>query len=925
MHDNDENRFQALAEAMPILVWIAKPDGRLSFINQAMADYTGRDIDELVENGWLSALHPDDRDATLAHWEVVRRQGRDYVNRFRVLHRDGTYHWMITWARPFRDSAGEIVRWYGSSIDIQEEKLLEDRAERLSRHLADTLESISDGFVILDGEGRILFANEIATGILGQERERCHGRLFYQLLTAALGAEADGVIHAAQRGQQRSVHQVYFHPRGRWLELRFFPHEGGSAVSLRDITEGRRNQQLQAMEARVLSMIMGSEGLKPVLEEVVLSIEQVMPQALASILLLDEDGIHLRQGAAPSLPEVYSRAIEGQPIGPRAGSCGTAMFRREPVVVADITADPLWEHYRDVARVEGQGLRACWSTPVMDGDGRVLGSFAIYHRAVKAPEPEDILLIRRISHLVAVTIQNHRNEMALRESEARFRQMDEAMDDVFWMEDLAQQRLIYLSPTFEKMFGYPCGRFDDKPDSWSQLIHPEDRQRIRQAVESVHHTWELPPEGLRYRMIRADGEVRWVNDRAFLIRDSQGQPWRLTGVIRDITGQLALERQLRESQRMESLGQLTGGIAHDFNNLLTVILGNLEVLGDHLAGVPHVLSLVQTTESAAQRGADLIQRLLAFARRRPLEPRPVDLDGLIRDMQPLLTRTLGPHIDIHFRQQPGLWLAMVDGTQLESALLNLCLNARDAMPSGGRLVIEAANLWLDGSDAAACGGLRPGPYVQLAVSDTGTGIAAENLDHVFEPFFTTKEPGRGTGLGLAMVYGFARQSQGYVSVSSEPGSGATFHLYLPRAENPREQVQPARPGQSPVARGEWILLAEDDNLVREYALGQLEALGYRVHVATDGHDALDILHRGEPVDLLFTDVVMPGGISGPELARKAHELRPGLRILYTSGYAEDAVIHGGSPDSDILLLPKPYRRAELARRLRQVLERDPPG
>ncbi|GAB4185950.1 MAG: ATP-binding protein [Thalassobaculales bacterium] len=383
-----------------------------------------------------------------------------------------------------------------------------------------------------------------------------------------------------------------------------------------------------------------------------------------------------------------------------------------------------------------------------------------------------------------------------------------------------------------------------------------------------------------------------------------------------------LNQKLQQAQRLEAVGQLTGGIAHDFNNLLTIILGNATSLAEHLAADRQFGPLAEMTAKAAQRGADLTSRLLAFARRQPLDPRPTDIGRQIGEMDRLVRRTLGSNIDMALGRPAGLWRAMVDPVQLESAILNLCLNARDAMPKGGRLTIEAANVAIDAQDAARQDDLEPGDYVMVAVSDTGTGMDPATLRRAFEPFFTTKEMGRGSGLGLSMVYGFVKQSKGHVRIYSEPGQGTTVKLYLPRAEGEAAPVAAAATPE-PLRRGsETILLVEDDDMVREHVHAQLISLGYRVLTARGGAEAIDRLTSPEPVDLLFTDVIMPGGIGGPELAAAALSLRPGLPILFTSGYTENAIVHHGRLDPGVHLLAKPYRRQELAEKLRSLLDRD---
>ncbi|MDC8445391.1 MAG: PAS domain-containing protein [Nitrosomonas sp.] len=390
--------------------------------------------------------------------------------------------------------------------------------------------------------------------------------------------------------------------------------------------------------------------------------------------------------------------------------------------------------------------------------------------------------------------------------------------------------------------------------------------------------------------------------------------------FRDITQQRKIEAQLRQSQRLESLGQLTGGVAHDFNNLLTVILGNADLLSEQLAGNHGLQPLAGTISSAAQRGAELTHHLLAFARQQALDPRPTDINQLFDSMKGLLKRTLGENIEVEFiNHEIDLPNVLVDAGQLENALLNLCLNARDAMKDGGRLTIETANTCIDENYATQHGDLQSGQYVMLAVSDTGSGIDPQHLSHVFDPFYTTKAKGKGTGLGLAMVYGFIKQSGGHVNIYSEVGQGTTVKLYLPQTQK-RVERPSAVQYTNLMGNGEVILLVEDDDMVRKYAHDQLLSLGYQVRVAANGVEALNLIRDGEQIDLLFTDVVMPGGINGRQLADQALQLRPALKILFTSGYTENAIVHHGRLDPGVNLLNKPYRREELARRVQRSLK-----
>jgi signal transduction histidine kinase len=382
------------------------------------------------------------------------------------------------------------------------------------------------------------------------------------------------------------------------------------------------------------------------------------------------------------------------------------------------------------------------------------------------------------------------------------------------------------------------------------------------------------------------------------------------------------QQQLTQSQKMEAVGQLTGGIAHDFNNILTVIAGTIEILADAVADQPELAELTAMVDDAAQRGAELTQRLLAFARKQPLHPRVTDINELVIGAARLLRPTLGEHVEIESMLEDDAWPTLVDPGQLTTALVNLAVNSRDAMPNGGKLTLETGNVYLDEAYAEVHREVAPGAYVMVAVSDNGTGIAAAILDKVFDPFFTTKEVGKGTGLGLSMVYGFVKQSGGHIKIYCEEGHGTSIKLYLPRATG--REIDAGDLAKAPPTQGgtETILVVEDDPLVRQYVITQLVGLGYRAIPAANADEAMLLIDQGTSCDLLFTDVIMPGSRNGRELAGEVTQRRPGVKVLYTSGYSQSAIIHNGRLDPGVLLLTKPYRRADLARMIRIALEGD---
>ncbi|WLB67728.1 CHASE3 domain-containing protein [Bradyrhizobium japonicum] len=401
------------------------------------------------------------------------------------------------------------------------------------------------------------------------------------------------------------------------------------------------------------------------------------------------------------------------------------------------------------------------------------------------------------------------------------------------------------------------------------------------------------------------------------MRDGQGNVSGAVLVYHDATTSRETERQLHQSQKLDAIGKLTGGVAHDFNNMLTVISGNTETLVASLKQQPELQRVARLIDDAAERCAELIQHLLAFARRQPLQPRNVEINGAIADIAKLLRPTLGEQIQIETVLEQGPMTAHIDPSRLTNAVLNMAINARDAMPNGGKLLLETHHVVLDEAYAQAHAEVQPGPYVMLAVSDTGTGMTADIQQKAFEPFFTTKEVGKGSGLGLSMVYGFVKQSGGHIKIYSEEGHGTTIKLYLPPGDGMTDAAAPVAPQAEGGA--ETIFVVEDDTLVRNFVTAQLQSLGYDTVAAPDSRAALDMIEAGQDFDLLFTDVVIPGGMSGRELAEEVAKRRPGVRVLYTSGYTDNAIVHHGKLDDGVLLLTKPYRRNQLAEMIRKAL------
>ena len=532
-------------------------------------------------------------------------------------------------------------------------------------------------------------------------------------------------------------------------------------------------------------------------------------------------------------------------------------------------------------------------------------------------------------------------EQSVKESETRFRLLAQSMPNHVWTAKIDGQ----LDWFNDRTYAYgksPIGSLDG--DGWAVLVHPDDIGAAALAWATARE--HVTPYEAEFRLRRFDGAYRWHIARAVPIRDSSGAVDCWIGTNTDIEDQKAAEARLaalaetleqrveqrtselnktqealRQSQKMEAIGNLTGGVAHDFNNLLQVISGNLQLLAKDIAGNDRAERRVSNALAGVSRGSKLASQLLAFGRRAALEPKVVNIGRFVSGVDEMLRRAIGEGVEIETIIAGGLWNTFIDPAQIENALLNLSLNARDAMDGTGKLTIEAGNAVLD-DEYVRNHDITAGQYVMLAVTDTGSGMSPEIMAQVFEPFFSTKPEGKGTGLGLSMVYGFVKQSGGHIRIYSEVGSGTTIKLYLPRAHQSEDVLVPL--SAAPISGGpETILVAEDDAEVRSTVVETLKELGYRVLTANDAASALAVIESGVTIDLLFTDVVMPGTLKSPELARKAKERLPGVAVLFTSGYTENAIVHGGRLDVGVELLSKPYSREMLARKVRQAMTKKP--
>jgi len=511
------------------------------------------------------------------------------------------------------------------------------------------------------------------------------------------------------------------------------------------------------------------------------------------------------------------------------------------------------------------------------------------------------------------------NEIAAAEAAAsaqRFGNVVQNLDALVWEADPDMARFTFMSRQAERVFGIPASRFEQERGLWKRLIHAEDRERTVNAYGAcLRGTGD---NQIAYRVVMEGGRTLYVSDVVHVERDEHGNAQRLLGVTVDTTSRRTLEEQLRQSQKMDALGRLAGGVAHDFNNLLTAILGYGTLITHEVAEGHPALGRAEEIVKAATRASSLTKQLLTLSRSQVLEPQRLNLNAVVADMENMLRRLIGERIEVVTAYDPALPRIKADIGQIQQIILNLAINARDAMPAGGRLTIETANMWLDDAYARRHVDVTPGPYVMLAVSDTGCGMDPETRSHIFEPFFTTKAVGEGTGLGLATVYGIVRQNGGAIGVYSEIGRGSTFKIYLTPLVAGPERGEAPRPSRELPRGAERILLVEDEVMVRELAAGILRSSGYTVTEAAEPQNALALLD-GKDIDLMITDIVMPR-MTGPEFAAYLSPRRPAMKVLYVSGYTGSHIADSGGLPPGSAFLPKPFTPEALTRKVREVLD-----
>lgn len=673
------------------------------------------------------------------------------------------------------------------------------------------------------------------------------------------------------------------------------------------------------------AIAVGLEGMRKladpsaVCRDMIEILEGVEPDMFASVMSVDRTENILRLVAAPRLPAAYREVVDGIPYGPEIGSCGAAVAEGRTVIVRDILEHANWAPHLEMARLSG--MRSCWSVPIDGHNEEVIGTFAVYHTAPCEPTAPQAALIEEAAKVVGIVLAQTLAHRQLATALTRLEFATEAGGIGIWDWDEETDNLKW-DDRMLKLYGISREDFTGSIDDFRNRVDPADMERLEREGQRALRA--LESYQCDFTITRAsDGKKRLIAEHCAPLVDPTTGHTHLIGIDRDVTEQREQEEQLRQAQKMEAVGQLTGGVAHDLNNLLTVVLGNLELLQEHEAAESKQMEFLNAAIKATTRGATLIDQLLSFSRRAVLLPEVLNINDTVLGVVEMLGHSLPETIDLKLELAEEMWRARFDRNQFENALLNLSLNARDTMPDGGTLTIETSRATIAEDDAIGRDlGLAPGNYVLVAASDTGSGMDQRVALRAFDPFFTTKSVGKGSGLGLSMVYGFMKQSGGAAQIDSAPGAGTRVSLYFPGHCPGRMRTEATAAAEAPRARpGERVLVVEDEDAVREVVVATVSQLGYEVSQASNGTEALSMLETDRRYNVLLSDLVMPGGLSGGALAEKARALNPGLAVLFMSGYVTLDQYQINDLTEDDLLLSKPISRSQLAQTLRTVLDR----
>jgi two-component system, cell cycle sensor histidine kinase and response regulator CckA len=889
---------------------------------------------------WYERIHPEDRERVVARIQHALSEGhRSREEEYRFRRSDGSWVRLADRISVVTDAAGEPVRVLGIMTDIGSRRDGEAALRGSEARYRSLVDNLREVVFRTDTAGRWELLNPAWEELTGFSIIESTGASFLDYVhpeDRAVSARAFERLLARRRTTHRSEVRYLTRDAGfRWVEVwaRVALDERGEPVgtsgTITDITERKRAELLSSGQSRLLEEIAAGTPLSAVLDGIARFTEEHGSPGIATLMMPEGDGSTLRLASAPRLPASLKAGFGGVPVGPRNGTCGTAAFRRERVVVRDIANDPLWEGWPARDALLSAGIRACWSVPILSARGEVLGTFAVYYVDVREPGAEDFRIVEIASHLAKIAIERERTQAEIQRSTGLLQQVMETLPIGVWV-TATDGRIIFGNPAGREIWGggqfAHVEQFGEGRAWWADTGEPiEPRQW---AAARVLKSGETTLNEL-VRIQTFDGRQKTIMSSAVPIRGAENEILGAIIVNQDVTERRAAEEalrrseeQLRQAQKMEAVGQLAGGIAHDFNNLLTGVLTYCDLILQEVRQGDPIRSDVEQIRHAGQRAAGLTRQLLAFSRRQVLQPRVLSLNSTVTELDGMLRRLIRADINLETELDPALWYVLADPGQIEQVLVNLVVNARDAMPQGGRIGITTANRQYPSPGTERPTGVRPGSYVVLTVADTGQGMDPQIQARIFDPFFTTKEPGKGTGLGLSTVYGIVEQSGGHIRVESAPGRGAVFTIHLPRYEGTGAAV-PSRGDRRTLPGGaETLLLVEDENAVRSSARRLLERHGYTVLEARHGADALRIVEEADrEVDLVVTDLVMPE-MGGREMVERLRTRRPALKVLFMSGYTEKAITTDGLMPPRTGFVEKPFTMEQLLRRLRELLDED---
>jgi len=869
---SSEYRLRQILESMPQLVWTSLPDGSCEYLSPQWIAFTGIPAERQLGFGWLDQIHADDRATVLNRWKSALKSRQLLQITYRLRRRDGVYRWFDARAVPLHDADGKISKWFGTNTDVTEQRTASEAMAYRETRLRQTLESMIEGCQIIDFDLRYLYLNAAAAEHARRDRRELIGLRMTDAYPDLESSEVYDLIRRCMTQRESCRLENTFHygdGTSRIFELAIRPVLEGLLLLTIDVTDRRKAERSLEESARRL------QELADAIPQIVWaarpdgSIERLNAVALG---YADVRG-DLREWS-------WERLIHPDDLPAARAAWNKILKTNEPQTVEFRLRRADGEYRWHIAR----------QTAGRDAEGNVVrwyGTCTDVH----------------IQKLV---------EQQLRRSERRLRTLVTAGSQTTWTFDPQ------LTKADESWLSYTgLAPNDPTGDDFLAVIHPDDRHLADQLRRTAVRNRTSFRQEIRIR--RADGEWRNMVTKAAPVLDDFGEIEEWIGQNVDATDQRRLENQLQQSQKIESVGRLAGGIAHDFNNLLTIINGHSALLRSSIAADDRTQESVAAIYEAGRRAAQLTKQLLAVSRTAVVETKLLDLNVSVSNTVALLRRLIGENIEVLTRLAEDLAPVRMDPGQVDQLLMNLVVNARDAMPQGGTLTIDTRNVRLTDDDAGRYPELLPGRYVQLSVSDTGIGMAADVLARIFDPFFTTKEVGKGTGLGLAVVHGIVKQAGGQITVDSEANRGSTFTIVLPtpaeiavEADKPiAEQSQPGH---------ETILLIEDDDAVRKITHLSLSSLGYDVLTAVGGREALELLaEHGDKIALVVTDVVMPH-LGGRQVAESARKQLPNLPVLFMSGYTEDAVTHAGVRSPFEAFLQKPFTPRDLANKVRLLLD-----